>query len=204
MNERIYEPTDVVLRDERMVLRVGQDGDIPQIIAFHDRNRAHFETIASPKPDEWYTTTFWEEKLRLARTPADPASIGFFVFRAEDHATQEHPEIIGFVSFANPIRGAFQACILGYGIDAGVEGQGYMTGALRLAIPYVFDQLGIHRIMANHAPTNVRSGRVLRKLGFIPEGYARDYLLVHGEWQDHVLTALTNHDWKPLEERHKR
>lgn len=24
----------------------------------------------------------------------------------------------------------------------------------------------------------------------------RDYLLVNGQWQDHVITALTNHRWK--------
>ena len=31
------------------------------------------------------------------------------------------------------------------------------------------------------------------------EGYARDYLYVNGAWRDHVLTSLTNHDWKPLD-----
>jgi ribosomal-protein-alanine N-acetyltransferase len=38
----------------------------------------------------------------------------------------------------------------------------------------------------------VRSGRLLGRLGFVIEGYARDYLLVNGRWEDHVLTSLIN------------
>ena len=32
----------------------------------------------------------------------------------------------------------------------------------------------------------------LRGLGFVPEGYARDYLFIDGAWRDHIMTALTN------------
>jgi ribosomal-protein-alanine N-acetyltransferase len=46
--------------------------------------------------------------------------------------------------------------------------------------------------MANYIPTNERSGLLLKRLGFAVEGYARDYLLINGQWRDHVLTALTN------------
>ena len=34
--------------------------------------------------------------------------------------------------------------------------------------------------------------RHLRRLGFVVQGYARDYLHIDGEWRDHILTALTN------------
>lgn len=43
--------------------------------------------------------------------------------------------------------------------------------------------------MANYMPTNEQSGRLLRKLGFSVEGYARDYLLLQGTWKDHPLTS---------------
>jgi hypothetical protein len=33
------------------------------------------------------------------------------------------------------------------------------------------------------------------RLGFEKEGYAKDYLLIDGRWQDHVLTALTWREW---------
>lgn len=70
-----------------------------------------------------------------------------------------------------------------------------MFESLSVAIPYIFDHIGLHRIMANYIPTNDRSGKLLRKLGFVVEGYARDYLYIAGQWQDHIMTALTNPIW---------
>jgi ribosomal-protein-alanine N-acetyltransferase len=48
--------------------------------------------------------------------------------------------------------------------------------------------------MANYQPGNERSARLLRRLGFVPEGFARDYLYIAGAWRDHVLTAKNNPD----------
>jgi len=56
-------------------------------------------------------------------------------------------------------------------------------------------QQRMHRIMANYMPHNARSGDLLARLGFQKEGYAKDYLLIDGRWQDHVLTSLTAPDW---------
>ncbi|EFE23404.1 hypothetical protein EDWATA_01566, partial [Edwardsiella tarda ATCC 23685] len=49
----------------------------------------------------------------------------------------------------------------------------------------------------NYMPHNQRSGALLQRLGFEKEGYAKNYLLINGKWQDHVLTALTTPDWTP-------
>ncbi len=84
---------------------------------------------------------------------------------------------------------------LGFGLDHRLEGQGFMHEALRAAIDHVFDALSIHRIQANHQPQNLRSAALLRRLGFVVEGYARDYLRLDGAWRDHVLCSLTNPRW---------
>jgi ribosomal-protein-alanine N-acetyltransferase len=41
-------------------------------------------------------------------------------------------------------------------------------------------------------PANTRSARLLEKLGFEKEGFARRYLYINGRWEDHVLTSLIN------------
>ena len=46
-------------------------------------------------------------------------------------------------------------------------------------------------------PTNERSGRLLSRLGFTIEGYARNYLNLNGQWCDHIMTSLTNPNWNP-------
>ena len=71
-----------------------------------------------------------------------------------------------------------------------------MSEALPAAIDYVFANLNLHRIMANYLPDNQRSGNLLKRLGFVVEGYARDYLLINGKWQAYILTSLTNHNWQ--------
>jgi ribosomal-protein-alanine N-acetyltransferase len=72
-----------------------------------------------------------------------------------------------------------------------------MTEALGAVILYAFSDLRLHRLQANYLPRNERSARVLRRLGFVVEGVARDYLRIDGRWEDHVLTGLTNPDWAP-------
>ena len=103
---------------------------------------------------------------------------------------EQRVPIIGVANLSNIVRGAFQAAHLGYSIDARHEGQGYMHEALEGLIEYVFEDLGLHRIMANYQPTNTSSARLLERLGFVKEGHARQYLRIAGEWQDHVLTSL--------------
>lgn len=98
-------------------------------------------------------------------------------------------QIIATINFSNLIFGVFQACHLGFAIDQHHEGQGLMVEVLKAAIEFIRQDYGLHRIMANHLPDNVRSERLLNKLGFEREGFAKSYLKINGEWRDHVLTA---------------
>jgi len=36
----------------------------------------------------------------------------------------------------------------------------------------------------------------LKRTGFHEEGHARNYLLIDGKWQDHVLFAILREDWR--------
>jgi ribosomal-protein-alanine N-acetyltransferase len=45
----------------------------------------------------------------------------------------------------------------------------------------------LHRLEAGTLPDNFASQRVLEKNGFERFGLARRFLLIAGEWRDHVL-----------------
>jgi [ribosomal protein S5]-alanine N-acetyltransferase len=47
--------------------------------------------------------------------------------------------------------------------------------------------LGLRRLEASVLPDNAPARRLLAVGGFVPVGLARDYRLVGGTWQDHVL-----------------
>jgi ribosomal-protein-alanine N-acetyltransferase len=61
-------------------------------------------------------------------------------------------------------------------------------------VAHAFGALGLHRMMASYMPRNRRSGTVLRRAGFVVEGYARAYLMINGRWEDHLMTAIVNPD----------
>ncbi|MGB7922308.1 MAG: GNAT family N-acetyltransferase [Pyrinomonadaceae bacterium] len=178
-----------VMKTKRLLLWLPTVEAAPRMLAFVKENQEHFAPWSPPDPPGYYTEAYWRERLALARTEFRRGQSMRLVF-----FERQRPEgpVVGDCNFTNIVRGAFQSCYLGYKIDRQRVGQGLMSEALAAAITYAFDDLGLHRIMANYVPVNERSGRLLRRLGFVVEGYARDYLFIAGEWRDHVLTSLTN------------
>ncbi|MEM9067396.1 MAG: GNAT family N-acetyltransferase [Myxococcota bacterium] len=157
-----------------------------EVVAYFERNRSHLEPWEPARPSGFYSRRFWEARLAAnIQEQASSQSMRLFL------ELRGSGRLVGSCNFSNVMRGAFQACHLGYAIGAAEQGRGFMHEALSGALPFAFEQLALHRIMANYQPVNERSGRLLRRLGFVVEGYARDYLYIDGAWRDHVLTSLT-------------
>jgi ribosomal-protein-alanine N-acetyltransferase len=191
------EPADLAsslpLRTERTLLRLAEPEDVAELLAFHTRNFAHLAPSSPRRPEGFLTEAHWQQEIARSREDfAAGRSARLLLCLARD---PEH--IIGAVNLNNITRGAAQYADLGYALDAGMQGQGLMPEAVRAVIAYAFGPLNLHRIRACYLPTNERSGAVLRRLGFVVEGYARDYLLIDGRWQDQILTSLINPDWQP-------
>ena len=180
------------LESARTILRLAKTDDIHAIINYYISNTAHLAPFEPIRAEDFYTESYWcqEVEARLDAFNADQ-SLKLFLFEKEHSKV-----IIGSINFANFVRGVFQSCTLGYSVALAFEGKGYMSEALKLAISYVFAQLNMHRIVAAYLTDNQRSGLLLKRLGFVVEGYARDYLMINGQWQDHILTSLINHNWQ--------
>ena len=100
--------------------------------------------------------------------------------------------LVARVNFTQIARGAFHSCMLGFAIDREFEGRGLMHEALSASIDWLFGTLNLHRVQASHRPENERSRRLLERLGFVREGFAREYLFIDGAWRDHVINARLN------------
>lgn len=173
---------------ERLRLHLPDVADAPAVLRYFEDNREHLERWSPAAPPGFYTIDYWRGRMSQGRREyAEDRSLRLVI------ALREAPEhVVGTCNFSEFVRGAFQACFLGYGIAERHQGKGLMFEALSGAIEFVFDELRMHRVMANYLPTNERSGAVLRRLGFTVDGYARDYLFINGAWRDHVLTSITN------------
>ena len=175
-----------MIETERLLLRPPRASDIAALIRYYSENREHLTPWEPAWPEGFLTERFWHAQLAHQQEQArSGGALRLLMFKRGERRT-----VIGSINFTAIQRGAQQGCVLGYSLAEAEQGKGYMTEALRAALAYVFEELRLHRVMANYIPRNVRSGRLLGRLGFVIEGYARDYLLVNGRWEDHVLTSL--------------
>jgi len=76
------------------------------------------------------------------------------------------------------------------------ERRGYMSEGLGLILRYAFKQLKLHRLEANIQPRNRASIALVKRAGFVREGYSKRYLKVCGQWRDHERWAILSEDWK--------
>ena len=178
------------LLTERLCLKVLGPDFAAQSLDYYTRNRAFLSEWNPIPPAEFYTFAYHEERLRAELGAMQEGRLArFWLFKRDDTA---FTTAIGNLAFNNIVRGAFQSCHLGYQLDAREVNQGFMTEALDRAIAYAFDEMQLHRIEANVMPRNLRSSRVLEKLGFVEEGLAHNYLKINGVWEDHIHYVMLN------------
>lgn len=183
-----------ILLGERVMLRLMENHDVKPLLDYYRRNRDFHQPTDPIRPPAYFTEAFWKKMVKVIRQEYEKdLSVRLLLFRRDDPG-----RVVGIVNFNQIVRGALQGCYLGYSLDEHEQNQGLMSEALRVAIDFMFRTKKLHRIMANYIPENERSAKVLAKLNFIIEGHAREYLLINGRWQDHVMTSLTNPDWRPL------
>lgn len=100
-------------------------------------------------------------------------------------------EIVGQLNVANILHGSVSSCVIGYWISPEVAGKGITPTAVALAMDYMFNAVGIHRIEIDIRPENGASIRVVQKLGLRYEGLKKNYIHINGDWRDHYVFALT-------------
>ncbi|HUX20153.1 MAG TPA: GNAT family N-acetyltransferase [Spirochaetia bacterium] len=178
-----------LIETERTIIRLPNEGDEDALLRFVIENREHLAGWEPERNEEYYTPTGCSERvLKLRSDFEDGGAIPLLAWAREER------RIVARCNFSNIVRGPLQACHLGYSVNLADQGKGLMFEVVDAAISYVFESVGLHRIMANYIPRNLRSERLLQRLGFQKEGYARSYLLIAGVWEDHILTALIKGD----------
>jgi [ribosomal protein S5]-alanine N-acetyltransferase len=101
----------------------------------------------------------------------------------------------GEVNLNNIVRGALQSGTVGYWIDSGRAGQGFVAESVVVLAGFAFEQLQLHRLEVCIVPRNTNSRRVMEKLTFRCEGLSERYLEIAGVWEDHLRYAITAEEW---------
>ena len=144
------------LTTPRLLLRPWRDDDLPAYAAMN----------ADPRVMEFFHSTF-----SRAQSDASAARIrdhfdrhGFGMWAVE---VRGQAPFIGFVGLAHvPFESHFTPAVeAGWRLAADHWGRGYATEAARAALHFGFEQLNLDRIVAFAVPANVRSTRVMQRLG---------------------------------------
>jgi RimJ/RimL family protein N-acetyltransferase len=168
----------------------------------------------------------WTEADRepFAALNADPRVMEFFpsvLTRKQSDATMERirahfdrhgfglwaldvpgvTEFAGFVGLAVPgFEAPFTPCVeIGWRLASSYWGCGYATEGARAALAFGFRSIGLDEIVSLTVPANVRSRRVMVKLGMRYE-FADDFdhplVPEKHPLRRHVLYRLTRQDWE--------
>ena len=175
------------LLTERLLLRPPCRQDASRILQYRLENREHLRPWEPARDDFFYTLEATENQLGTMQKHMEAEAAKHWIVELRADA-----KMVGECNFTNIVRGSFQACHLGFSIAREFEGMGLMHEALKTAISDIFVNPGLHRVMANFQPSNSRSEKLLKRLGFQYEGLALDYLKINGKWMDHVLTSKIN------------
>lgn len=105
-------------------------------------------------------------------------------------------DIAGVININDVIRGNFQSASLGYYAFSPYAGRGLMCAGLLLVLKQAFQKLKLHRLEANIQPGNRASIALVKKCGFVREGFSRRLIKVRGRWKDHERWAILSEHFK--------
>lgn len=179
-----------MIQTERLTIRTLRFGEGEKIARYFEANREFLQPYYPTFTPDDFNPKVWEALVPRIQVDVESGHAArMCLFLGE--------EIIGVANITGIVGFPRYGAVLGYSLCEARQGQGYMTEALGDLVPYAFERFHLHRLEANYMPRNERSGRVLARLGFEKEGLARNYLLINGKWEDHVLTAKIKHDSHP-------
>jgi ribosomal-protein-alanine N-acetyltransferase len=178
-----------VIRTERVLLRHPSMPDFGQWAALRSESRVFLAPWEPVWPADDLTRVAFRRRIRrYQRDMRNGTGYPFFVF------TPDGDTLLGGLTLTHVQRGVTQSCSLGYWMGAAHAGKGFMTAAVKAAVILAFDTLHLNRVEAACLPNNAASIRLLEKVGFTREGYARRFLCIDGKWQDHLLYGMVRDD----------
>ncbi|WP_395665182.1 GNAT family N-acetyltransferase [Methylocella sp.] len=183
--------TAQLLRGDGVYLRPPEMRDYEDWSALREASRGFLVPWEPTWPSDDLTRTAFRRRVRRHQQELESSeSFAFLVFRDDD-------ALLGGLTLGQVRRGVVQAATLGYWIGEPYANRGYMTKAVRAVVGFAFGALRLHRVEASCLPHNGPSTRLLERVGFTREGYARAYLRINGLWEDHLLYGLLESDPQP-------
>jgi len=177
------------LETERLLLRHWRDSDLDPFAALcaDPRVMEHFPDLLD----------YEQSRDRMVRAQRSINERGFGLFAVE---VKGGAPFIGFVGLAVPaFEAPFTPCVeIGWRLAFDAWGQGYASEAAREVLRFAFEEIGLLEVVSFTANDNVRSQRVMQRIGMIhsPEEEFDHPMVTPGHrLSRHQLYRCRREDW---------
>jgi Acetyltransferases, including N-acetylases of ribosomal proteins len=112
---------------------------------------------------------------------------------------KESGEFVGFVGLSVPqFEAPFMPAVeIGWRLATDYWGKGLATEAAQETLRFGFEEVGLESVVSFTVPANVRSRRVMQRIGMKPEGEFEHPRLPEGHpLRRHVLYRVNREGWK--------
>jgi [ribosomal protein S5]-alanine N-acetyltransferase len=168
-------------------LRSPHPCDAATFLAAVEASRELHRPWTAPPDTPALVTAYLDRAAASAERPDEATHLSYLVWSGD--------ELVGVVNANEIVRRSLQSAFLGYSAFVPHAGTGRMRRGLALVVDELFGPRHLHRVEANVQPGNLRSRRLVERLGFRHEGSSPRYLKVDGEWRDHERYALLIDEW---------
>lgn len=176
------------LHTSRLLLRNFKDADLEPFLAYrNDPKVAEYQGWSLPYPREKAEAFIAEMKGIHA-----PVQGEWQQFALE---LRETGELIGDVGFCISKMDAQQATI-GFAIASAFWLKGYATEALSALLGFLFEDVDLHRVIADCDTENIGSWKTLEKLGFRREAHFVESFYQGGQYRSEYQYGMLWHEWR--------
>jgi RimJ/RimL family protein N-acetyltransferase len=176
------------LRTERLRLRPYRPDDIDNVLSMFGRADVSRYLIWEPM-DREAAEALVERRLKQLRIEHEGDGV-LLVAEEEDSGGFVGELMLRLSSEANRLGE------VGWSMHPDAQGRGYATEGAREMLRLGFDELGLHRVVAECDPRNEASIRVMEKLGMRREAHHLDAMFLKGEWVGSLVYAMLDVEWR--------
>jgi len=153
------------------------------------RNKSFLAPWEPDWSDSHLTRNAYRNRLSsYGRLTEQGTAYPFHIFAGADF------RLVGACNITRVQRSPASSAQLGYWIGEEFARQGFARAAVKAALKFCFEDLGLHRVEAAVQGINEPSVRLLMACGFTKEGTARSYLKINGRWCDHDIYSRLSSD----------
>lgn len=176
------------LNSKRLLLRNFTDADLESFLAYRNNpEAAKYQSWSLP-----YTRAQGEAFIREMKDVHAPKQGQWLQLALE---MKDSGVLVGDVAFCIKEDDARQA-VIGFTIVPDFWQQGLATEALTTLLDYLFEDIDLHRVVADCDMENIGSWKTLEKLGFRREAHFVESLLIGNEYTSEYYYGLLQREWR--------